>query len=95
MTYNDYYLKFDTEAEQKAFYDPEENINLFPQLSWDVIGIMHEKTGTMLTDSEGMQYPETTPVPGWHVNIRSKETLPIEFESFKIDTPATPGRVFL
>ena len=95
MTYNDYYLKFDTEAEQKTSYDPEENINLFPELSWDVIGVMHSKTGTMLTDSEGNQYPETTPIAGWHVNIRTKTALPVELVLYQIDTPTTPSRVFL
>ena len=95
MIYNDYYLKFDTEAEQKALYDPEENINLFPALSWDVIGVMHSKTGTMLTDSEGNQYPETTPIAGWYVNIRTKTALPVELVLYQIDTPTTPSRVFL
>ena len=95
MIYNDYYLKFDTEAEQKAFYDPEENINLFLDLTWDVIGVMHSNTGTMLTDEDGNKYPETAPMAGWHVNIRSKTALPVELILFQRTTPNTPSRVFL
>ena len=36
----------------------------------DVVGTLHEPTGTMLTDEEGNEYPEMQAMPGWHVNIR-------------------------
>lgn len=36
----------------------------------DVVGVIYEPTGNMLTDTEGNEYPEMAPVPGWHINIR-------------------------
>ena len=36
----------------------------------DVVGIIMDPTGVILTDDEGNQYPEMAPIPGWHVNIR-------------------------
>lgn len=36
----------------------------------DLVGIIYEPTGNMLTDDEGNEYPETAPVDGWHVNFR-------------------------
>jgi hypothetical protein len=29
----------------------------------DVVGVLQEPTGTMLTDDEGNEYPETAPIP--------------------------------
>ena len=36
----------------------------------DIVGVIHEPTGNTLTGAEGNDYPETAPVPGWHINIR-------------------------
>ena len=33
-----------------------------------VIGTIYKPTGKMLTDDEGMEYPETSPIDGFHVN---------------------------
>ena len=36
----------------------------------DIVGVIYEPTGVMLTDDDGNEYPETAPVDGWHVNLR-------------------------
>ena len=65
----------------------------------DVVGVIHEPTGTMLTDSEGMEYPEMAAVEGWHVNIRLvgdavRETVEALDASHGV-TPNSPSRVWL
>tara|TARA_R110000803_G_scaffold137720_1_gene204623 strand:- start:266 stop:649 length:384 start_codon:yes stop_codon:yes gene_type:complete len=60
----------------------------------DIIGTMYTATGTMLTDGEGMEYPEMEAVDGYHANLREELTdeqvaaLPI------VDAPATPYRIW-
>ena len=65
----------------------------------DVVGVIHEPTGTMLTDDEGNEYPETAPVDGWHVNLRlvgdaKRETVEALDASHGV-TPNSPSRVWL
>ena len=65
----------------------------------DVVGTLHEPTGTMLTDSEGMEYPEMAAVAGWHVNIRlvgdaMRETVEALDATHGV-TPNSPSRVWL
>jgi hypothetical protein len=65
----------------------------------DVVGTIHEPTGTMLTDEEGNEYPEMAPMAGWHVNIRLvgdavRETVEALDETHGV-TPETPMRVWL
>jgi hypothetical protein len=65
----------------------------------DVVGVLQEPTGTMLTDDEGNDYPETAPVDGWHVNIRlvgdaMRETVEALDASHGV-TPESPQRVWL
>jgi len=65
----------------------------------DVVGVLQEPTGTMLTDDEGNEYPETAPVDGWHVNVRlvgdaMRETVEALDTSHGI-TPNSPSRVWL
>ena len=65
----------------------------------DVVGTLHEPTGTMLTDDEGNEYPEMAPMAGWHVNIRLvgdavRETVEALDETHGV-TPETPMRVWL
>jgi len=65
----------------------------------DVVGVIHEPTGTMLTDDEGNEYPETAPVDGWHVNIRLvgdgvRETVEALDATHGV-TPNSPSRVWL
>ena len=65
----------------------------------DVVGTLHEPTGTMLTDDEGNDYPETAPVDGWHVNVRlvgdaMRETVEALDAAHGV-TPNSPSRVWL
>lgn len=65
----------------------------------DVVGVLHEPTGTMLTDDEGNEYPETAPVDGWHVNVRlvgdaMRETVEALDATHGV-TPNSPSRVWL
>jgi len=65
----------------------------------DVVGLIHEPTGTMLTDDEGNDYPEMAPVDGWHVNIRlvgdaMRETVEALDATHGV-TPNSPSRVWL
>lgn len=65
----------------------------------DVVGTLHEPTGTMLTDEEGNEYPEMQAMTGWHVNIRLvgdavRETVEALDETHGV-TPEQPMRVWL
>lgn len=65
----------------------------------DVVGTLHEPTGTMLTDEEGNEYPEMQAMTGWHINIRLvgdalRETVEALDETHGV-TPETPMRVWL
>ena len=67
--------------------------------AFDTIGLIHKATGAMLTDAEGMEYPEMAPVPGWHVNLRIRGDY-MRTEAEAIDTtygvsPVTPTRRWL
>ena len=58
----------------------------------DIIGTIYQPTGTMLTDDEGNEYPEVTPIDGFHANIKTDkvvEGLPT------IQAPTTPYRKWL
>ena len=58
----------------------------------DMIGTIYQPTGTMLTDDEGNEYPEMTPIDGFHANIKTDkvvEGLPT------IEAPTTPYRKWL
>lgn len=65
----------------------------------DVVGTLHEPTGTMLTDEEGNEYPEMQAMAGWHINIRLvgdavRETVEALDESHGVN-PEQPMRVWL
>ena len=38
-------------------------------MTYDLIGTIHKATGVMLTDEEGIEYPEMAAVSGYHVNM--------------------------
>ena len=74
--FNDYFLKFADAAEAASVIGTQEIPNEEPSLHREgcdvsVIGTMYTKTGNILTDDEGMEYYETTPVDGYHVNMLS------------------------
>jgi len=58
----------------------------------DTIGTMYRATGTMLTDGEGMEYPEMEAVDGYHANLREELTAEQEAALPTVDAPATPYR---
>lgn len=65
----------------------------------DVVGTLHEPTGTMLTDEEGNEYPEMQELTGWHINIRlvgdaRREDVEALDTSHGV-TPNSPQRVWL
>lgn len=67
--------------------------------SFDIVGLIYTATGNMLTDDEGMEYPEMDPVDGWHVNLRIRGDY-MRTEAEAIDTtygvsPVTPTRRWL
>jgi hypothetical protein len=35
-----------------------------------IVGILQEPTGNTITDADGIEYDETAPINGWHINIR-------------------------
>lgn len=58
----------------------------------DIIGQIYKTTGTMLTDQDGIQYPEMADVGGWHVNIRGE--LPETIAPYEITVTGTPYRIW-
>lgn len=90
------FLKFISEAEAIAAFAqwaPEDAA--FPfyigTVAVDPVGVIHKPTGAMLKDSDGNEYPEMAPIPGWHINLSG--SVP-ELAAFEIDPPDTPARVF-
>ena len=65
----------------------------------DLVGVIYEPTGNMLTDDEGNEYPETAPVDGWHVNVRLVgDARRADVEAIDATygvVPNSPSRVFL
>jgi hypothetical protein len=101
---NDFYIKLTNEAAMptvlSAFYNEEgEFVSNTPDYAIDVIGTLYDATGVTLTDANGMDYPEMTALPGWHVNIRlSGEALRASVEAIDVlygVTPAAARRVWL
>jgi len=60
----------------------------------DVIGTMYRETGTMLTDGEGMEYPEREAVDGYHANLRETLTDVQVAALPTVSAPATPYRIW-
>ena len=58
----------------------------------DIIGTMYSATGTMLTDGEGMEYPEMEAVDGYHANLREELTDEQVALLPTIDAPTVPYR---
>ena len=104
----DFYYSFADEATaatalQPFYYQPEEGdaylVKHSKDHSIDIVGLIHEATGNMLTDAEGIEYPEMAPIPGWHVNLRIRGDY-MRTEAEAIDaasgvSPVTPHRTWL
>ena len=58
----------------------------------DIIGTMYRATGNMLTTEDGMEYPETEAIDGYHANLREVLTDEQEAALPTVDAPATPYR---
>ncbi len=58
----------------------------------DIIGPIYKATGVMLTDQEGLEYPEMSDIGWWHVNMRGE--LPETLKPFKITVTGTPYRIW-
>ena len=56
----------------------------------DIIGTIYVESGTMLTDEEGMEYPEMVAIDGYHANLIADAGLTLP----TIEAPATPYRVW-
>lgn len=67
--------------------------------AFDIVGLIHKATGVMLTDDDGMEYPEMAPVDGWHINLRIRgDYMRAEAEAIDAEygvEPATPHRTWL
>jgi len=60
----------------------------------DIIGPIYVKTGNMLTDPDGMEYPETQAVEGYHANLREELTDAQVAALPTVSAPATPYRIW-
>ncbi len=58
----------------------------------DVIGAIYKPTGVVLTDDDGIEYPETADVGGWHVNMRG--TIPKSIQPYVITVSGVPYRTW-
>ena len=58
----------------------------------DIIGTMHRETGNMLTDGDGMEYPEMEALDGYHANLREELTDEQVALLPTIDAPTVPHR---
>jgi len=58
----------------------------------DIIGTMYRETGNMLTTDDGMEYPETEAIDGYHANLREVLTDEQEAALPTVVAPATPQR---
>jgi len=77
-------LDIDAEWEMTGAYD-----HRFTGTALDIIGTIYTETGNMLTDDEGMEYPEMVPVEGFHANMKAD----VDIEGLPtIDAPTTPYR---
>lgn len=90
----------------KKVYDPDDPLNQpddtegwepsgafdwqFTGEALDVIGTIYRPTGNTLTDEEGNEYPEMTPLDGFHANLIAEEA-PAGVE---VMSPVTPYRVW-
>ena len=100
----DYHLKLTDSASMATvlsdFYNEEDELVLdTADYAIDVVGIIHCPTGVILTDSDGMDYPEMEAMVGWHVNIRllndnMSTIVDSIYETYGV-IPGTPSRVWL
>lgn len=70
-----------------------------PDYAIDIVGLIYDPTGNVLTDAEGFEYPEMAPLDGWHINIRligDAHRADVEaLDALYGVTPNSPSRVWL
>lgn len=77
----DYRLKFTTEAAAQAvLFDAESGNQKYTYI--DQIGVIYKPTGKVIKTNMG-DVPETAPINGWHVNVRTAEDAP-ELDQFVV-----------
>ena len=92
------YDSTDPDNQRPADLDPEADWSPTGTFTWetpnmlDIIGTMYRETGNMLTDGEGMEYPEMEEVDGYHANLREELTDEQVALLPTVDAPATPYR---
>lgn len=75
--YYDLHLRFPDQATATdAVFNRVDGYDVPKYAAVDVVGTIYVKTGNVLTAADGMSYPETTPLSGWHVNVRHTEPMP-------------------
>lgn len=89
----DLFLKFPDSTTAMAVLYTDEQLRF--QDTIDQIGIIYKPTGTVIT-IDNIEYPETAPLPGWHVNLRGvfTEQQLAELNAFVI-IPSAPVRVWV
>ncbi|WP_434286319.1 hypothetical protein [Celeribacter sp. SCSIO 80788] len=101
----DFYLKFSDRAAALAALpiltvqdDADETVWRQDLSSVVEVGTIYAETGVTLTAADGIEYPETVALDGWHMNVRTAvaevisaiEALPEEARP----EPATPAVVW-
>lgn len=101
-----YYLKFidhaDLEdtliaaglAEIQPIFGTENDTQFISNVTLDIIGLIYKPTGNTLTTEDGLQYPETLPIDGYHANLKAELTVDQEALLPLINKPTTPYRVW-
>ena len=87
------------------FSDEQEAISILSDYRYDgewltashthdlhVVGTICRPTGVTLIDSDGFEYPEQAPIPGYHINMVVQEVP--EYMTPYLVEPANPAVVF-
>lgn len=93
--------EFDPETEEEIVTNVGDPyfVQNSPDYAIDLVGIIYKPTGNILTDAEGIEYPEMAPLDGYHINIRlngekRREDVEALSDYFVDPEPTTPSRVW-
>lgn len=56
----------------------------------EIIGLIYKSTGEVRKDEEGVEYPITAPIVGWHVNTQEEVSA---WDVYRVN-PDKPSRVY-
>lgn len=80
-----------TDLDMEAEWEPTGAFDWrFTGTALDIIGSIYKETGVMLTDEDGMEYPEVAPIDGFHANMIANTDA--DLSAITVDAPATPYR---